>query len=317
MKSSNALSEGRESPTSRPTAGKVGQLAVTAALRVFVFFASLLPLGPGRWLGRRLGDLIRILDRRHRRRVEEQVADRLGLGTAEVHAFARRNFQGYGMTLIEFAKLYRMRQDDFRKHVDYGGFEEMVRSLIAEGRGVLFVTGHYGNWEWCNSNARAIGLTGGSIARPLDNESLNEFVRSIRERNGLTILDKRGAIRKAWALLRENKVVGVLIDQDAGPKGMMSPFLGRAASTISIPVELAIRTGSPMITVVLRRNLSGPKAFTTVFSREVRRPDPAADPEAETRRLVDVLNDDLGKLIMQAPDQWFWIHRRWKSVGRR
>ncbi len=301
----------------RQTRRRFGQAAVLAAARVFVFFVSLLPFGPGRWLGRRIGDLWRTLDGRHRRRAERQVAERLGMDPAGTRDFVRRNFHSYGMTLVEFAMLSRARVEDFPRHIDFDGFEEFIRPIVAEGRGLMFITGHFGNWEWCNSTARHLGLTGGSIARPLDNPGLNEFVRSIRERNGLAILDKRGAVKKARELLLGNHLVGVLIDQDAGPQGMMSPFLGKPASTISIPVEIALRTGSPMIAVALRRGGAGGKAFTMLYSREVRRVDAAADPAAEIRRLVDILNDDLGKIIMQAPDQWFWTHQRWKSAGRR
>lgn len=282
--------------------------------RLVVFALALLPLGVASWCGRRLGDVMRLLDKRHRQRALEQVRDRLGLGDAEARDFVRRNFQSYGMTLAEFAHLSRMNPEDFTKYVDLDRFASVIKGLLAEGQGLILVTAHFGNWEWSNSCARTVGVTGGSIARPLDNPRVNEFVRGIRERNGLRILDKQGAIRKALGALRNNEIVGVLIDQDAGRQGMMSPFLGKPASTITVPVELAIRTGSPMIVFGFRRG-GGEKRFTALTGAEVRRARPGTDPKEETRRLVDALNADLGELIMQAPEQWFWIHRRWKSVG--
>ncbi len=111
--------------------------------------------------------------------------------------------------------------------------------------------------------------------------------------------------------------MGILIDQDAGHGGMMSPFLGRPASTITIPVELAIRTACPMIILGLRRggNVNG-RRFTILLSEKTYRADPDADPAEETKRLLDDVNAGLGDMIMQAPEQWFWIHRRWKSEGR-
>jgi KDO2-lipid IV(A) lauroyltransferase len=216
-----------------------------------------------------------------------------------------------------------MRPEDFPRHIDgLDSFAESVGKLRADGKGVILVTAHFGNWEWCNSCARTLGLEGGSIARPLDNPRVNEFVRSIRERNGMRIFDKAGAIRKALGALRNNNLVGVLIDQDAGVKGLMSPFLGHPASTITVPVELAIRVGCPMIVAGLRRNggaerKAGAKRFTMLFNPEPYRPDPEADPEAEARRLTDALNAGLGEMILQAPEQWFWIHRRWKNKGKK
>lgn len=286
------------------------------AARILVVALSRMPLGMAAWCGRRLGDLLRTVDKCHRQRAYDQVRDRLGLEEAAARDFVRRNFRSYGMTLAEFAHLSRMRPEDFPRYVDIESFADRIRSLLAEGRGVLLITAHFGNWEWCNSLASTVGVTGGSIARPLDNPRLNEFVRGIRERNGLRILDKQGAIRKALGMLRNNELVGVLIDQDAGRGGVMSPFLGKPASTITIPVELAIRNNSPLLVVGLRRGGSD-KRFTVLFTPEPLRPNPDADPAAETRRLIDALNDDLGKMIMPAPDQWFWIHRRWKSVGEK
>lgn len=286
------------------------------AARALVFGLGLLPLGVASWLGRRLGDFARLADKRHRERAREQVADRLGLSGRELDDFVKANFRCYGMTLAEFARLGRMEAKEFHRYVDVGPFKKRIHELLAEGKGLIFITMHFGNWEWCNSLASIFGIDGGSIARPLDNPRVNELVRGIREKNGLRILDKQGAIRKALGALRENKTVGVLIDQDAGRNGMMSPFLGKPASTITIPVELAIRTGCPMLVAGLRRG-GGDRRFTLLFEEKEYRADPNADPKLETRRLLDALNAGLGRLIMQAPEQWFWIHRRWKSVGEK
>ena len=179
----------------------------------------------------------------------------------------------------------------------------------------MIVTAHYGNWEWGNAIAGLLGVSGGSIARPLDNPWLDGYVKKIRERNGLRIYDKQGALRQALRTLRNNGVVGVLLDQDAGPRGLMSPFLGRLASTVPEPVELALRAGSPLVAAVLRRGADG-RRFVVRYNPLPHRPDPGRSPEEEIHRLVDDLNDDLSRFILEEPDQWFWIHRRWKSVGR-
>ena len=284
------------------------------AARMLVGGMSVLPLGAASWLGARMGDLLRLVDKRHRRRVYDQVSDRLGLAGEELDRFVKANFRSYGKTLGEFARLSRMRREDFAQYVDIEPFKKRLEELRAEGKGVIFITAHFGNWEWNNSLASSLGVSGGSIARPLDNPRVNELVRSVRERNGLRIFDKAGAIRKALGALKDNNLVGILIDQDAGHNGLMSPFLGKPASTLTVPVELSIRTGSPMVVVGLRRGGSD-KRFTLLFNPRPHRPNPDADTEQETCRLTDALNEDLGNMIMQAPEQWFWIHRRWKSEG--
>lgn len=288
------------------------------AARTLLFGLSSLPLPAAAWTGRRLGDLIRLADRRHAARAREQAADRLGLSGRELDAFVKRNFQSYGMTLAEFAHLNRMGPDDFVRLVDMDAFREASLRLLAEGKGLLFITAHFGNWEWANSLPPTFGASGCSIARPLDNPRVNELARAIRERNGFRILDKQGAIRKALREIRAGNTAGILIDQDAGPDGMMSPFLGKPASTLTIPVELAVRSGCPMLIAVCRRTPPGEggKRFRMEVDAGPYRADATADPKKETRRLVDALNAGLSEIILRTPDQWFWIHRRWKSKPR-
>ncbi len=285
-----------------------------AAARAVVAGLSLLPLGAAAWVGRRLGDVFRLIDGRHRRRVYAQAAERLGLSGGELDRFVKENFRHYGMVLAEFSHLAGLTDDDLCRTVDLGPLRECVKNLRAEGKGIIFITAHFGNWEWSNATARAFGAEGGCIARPLDNPYLNEYVRRIRERGGMRIFDKQGAIRKALGELRANRMAGILIDQDAGKAGVMSDFLGKPASTITVPIELAMRTGSPMLVVVLRRG-GGERRFSMLFNPIPHRANPDAPVGEETRRLVDAVNADLCRLIMQAPEQWFWLHRRWKSVG--
>ncbi|MDR1535484.1 MAG: lysophospholipid acyltransferase family protein [Planctomycetota bacterium] len=285
-------------------------------VRILVFALAWLPKRFALGLGLRIGDAWRLLDRRRRKTVRTQSADRLGLSPAEAKEFTRRNFRNLGVTLVEFARLSRLSLSDFAGLVDLAGLDGLIRKLLEEGRGVCFITAHFGNWEWCNWLSGVMGLSGGSIARPLDNPRLEMFVKGIREKNGLAIFDKRGAMRQALRTLRNNGVVGALIDQDAGAGGLMSPFLGCPASTITAPVELAMRSGSPILTVALKRTDGPGRRFVARYNPIPHRPCPHTNPKEEIRRLVDAVNADLSRLILEAPEQWFWIHRRWKNQGR-
>ncbi len=285
-------------------------------VRIALFCLSILPMRMAAWCGRRIGDLLRVIDRKHRERAYTQIRDRLGLEGPAADRFVRDNFRHYGMVIAEFAQLSRLNQAQIDAYINYNHADELSKNLLAENKGLILITPHFGNWEWSNSAAHTLGLTGGSVARPLDNPRVNELVRQVRERNGLRILDKKGAIRKALGILRKKGAVGVLIDQDGGRMGIMSPFLGKPASTMAFPVELALRTGSPMLVVGCKRT-SGPKRFTFVHRSEPFRVDMQADKGEEVRRLVDALNAEIGRIIMEAPEQWLWVHRRWKSAGER
>ncbi|MCC8180227.1 MAG: lysophospholipid acyltransferase family protein, partial [Planctomycetes bacterium] len=266
-----------------------------------------------RWIGRRLGGIFRRLDKRHRVRAEQNVMDRLGLPADEAQRFVKRNFQNYGMIIGEFAKLLRYNHADYRRLIDIGDCEPLCRKLLAEGNGVIFLTGHFGNWEWENVMPVAYGLSGGAIARPLDNPFLDRYVKKLREKNGMKILDKGSGFRAALRTLHRKEIIAFLADQDSGRKGMMSPFLGLDASTTTVPAEMALRTGAPMLCVLLRRNPSGSKFPFAVIRSEPIRANPEAEPNGEIRRLVDTMNENLSSMILQAPEQWFWLHRRWKT----
>lgn len=281
--------------------------------RALVWLVSLIPGWLKPWAGRRIGDLYRLVDKRHRVRAEENVKELLGLDQAAAKAFVKRNFRNYGMIFTEFAMLTRMSAKQILEHTDDAGLGDFLRTLTAEGKGVVLITPHYGNWEWAGAAIAPLGFEGGSIARPLDNPRLNEYVKACRERQGFRIFDKQGAIRRGMAALRKGQILAVLFDQDAGRKGVMSPFLGKPASTIAIPVELAMHTGSPIVTVMVRRLPGGKTRFLARFNPAPFRPVPGAEAKAETRRLVDELNADLSRMIMEEPDQWLWIHRRWKT----
>lgn len=295
------------------TRGRTRLIAEYVAVRFGYSVFAYLPFSWSMCLGRAVGALWRRVDRRHRERVAEQVRSRLALPPERVEAFVRKNFEHYGLALAEFCRLGRFSRGDLEKRIDVNGYDAFIGEVLAKGRGAVFIIAHLGNWEWLCSSIPLFGFTGGAIARPLDNPLVNEFVRTIRERQGLRILDKQGAIRGALKCLKNGEALGALIDQDAGYLGLMSPFLGETASTITVPMELALRVGSPMVTVAMIREEGRPGHFKVVYDPVVEYPDPDAEPGTEIKRLVDLFNDKLGKLVMVAPEQWFWAHRRWKT----
>lgn len=287
-----------------------------ALFRTFYAFLSLLPLGAAAWVGRRIGDIWFWADKRHRDIGVRQIRERLGLDETEAVRCIRKTFRHFGMVLAEFCHLDQMnRASDFTDRVDLCGLPRLIRELLSRGKGVIFVTGHYGNWEMINTLAAVNGLTGASIARPLDNPLLNDFARGVRERLGMRVLDKFGAIRGAMKLLQGNNVVGLLVDQDAGGgiHAIMSPFFGTLASTVTTPVQMAIRTGAPILVGIAARTGDKDSRFVMRYVPEPLYPDLNADRERETQRLVDAINASLEAMIRRSPEQWLWIHRRWKT----
>jgi Kdo2-lipid IVA lauroyltransferase/acyltransferase len=195
--------------------------------------------------------------------------------------------------------------------VDWGGQERTFRELLAEGRGVLFATGHLGNWEMSGAVMRLRGFCQATLARPLDNALLDRYVNAVRSRSGLKVIAKFGAIRGVVRRLRAGQGVGMLMDQDGGRQGVFAPFFGVDASTLPTAADLAIRTGSPIVVAAMHRT-DQPLRFVCRMEPTLR-PDPKADAREERMRLVGEMNRQLENLIRAAPAQWLWMHRRWKT----
>lgn len=289
---------------------------VYAVMRMAFFLLALPPLGSARRIGARLGDLIRLVDRRHRRITETQVAERLGLGPEETRDFVKRNFRHYGMLVAEVCQSTRMSLDGIRRLIDEDSLAEMrktVGSLLAEGRGLIIISAHYGNWEWSILTSAWCGYRGAAMARRVDNPLVDAYFRRQRERAAMRIIDKGDGYRAALRILAANDCVAVLSDQDSGKRAMLASFLGKPASTITIPAEMAMRTGAPMLVSLLRRipERNG-ASFCMRLSRPIRA-NPGAEPNAEARRLVEAMNAGIEAIIREDPVQWFWAHRRWKN----
>ncbi|MDR1611473.1 MAG: lysophospholipid acyltransferase family protein [Planctomycetota bacterium] len=293
--------------------GALRNCAEYAAAGMGAFFVDLLPFSWATGLGAAMGAVAHRLLRGRRELAVRQAGERLGLDEPAARRLVGENFRHYGKVAAELCRLAKISDREYDRRTAYGETLKLARELLAEKKGLLFVTAHHGNWEWANAWPKANGLGGVCIARPLDNPLLDGWLRRVRERRGLRVIDKAGALRAALKALRNNGIVGILIDQDAGPRGLMSPFLGKPASTETLPVELAVRLGTPMLAVAAVRAPGAASAFTLRLAGGVVRARPGADPAREVPRLTDELNARLGQLIREAPEQWFWVHRRWKT----
>ncbi|HUM03451.1 MAG TPA: lysophospholipid acyltransferase family protein, partial [Thermoanaerobaculia bacterium] len=187
---------------------------------------------------------------------------------------------------------------------------ETVRSALAAGRGLFLLTAHFGNWEYSALATAAIGVPVAVIARPMDNPLLETFLRRFRERNGNTVVYKTEAAREMLRILKHGGTIGILADQHAmTADAVVVPFFGRPASTTSIVARLADRTEAPIIpsfcvrTGPARYRMEyGPVIDVRTLSPEERRPAP----------LTARLNLEVENVVRRDPEQWLWLHNRWR-----
>lgn len=284
-----------------------------AGARVAFAVARALPLSLAVFLGRVIVFAVACVQKRNRRFVEAQMRACFGDRYTDAD-YARLSWAcvlHFGTFLAEFSRLPDLRPDTIDHYVDWEETLPVVHDLLAEGKGLLMATGHIGNWEMCGVGAAQKGILCGAVARPIDNPRIDAWVNGMRRRGGLEVWPKSGALMPLLRALRAGKGVGILLDQDAGQDGVFAPFLGQPASTIPSVAEIALRTGTPILPLIMHRK-DAPMRFVFRMGR-IHRPDPTADPAAERMRLIREVNADLSTLIAQAPSQWFWVHRRWKT----
>ena len=219
-----------------------------------------------------------------------------------------RHFCCMAMELMHTPR--RMHLTNYRDHVDLVGHRPILDQLITGGRPLIFLSGHYGNWELAGYVFGLFGFPTVSIARTLDNPYLDRYLRSFRERTGQFLIPKSGGFDQMVEVLRSGQVLCFLADQDAGQRGMYVDFFGRPASTHKAIALLAIEHRAPVVVGVARR--VGPGFRYEIRCEDIIDPDDLAGTPDDARMLTQRFTAALERLIRQDPTQYLWLHRRWK-----
>ncbi len=223
-----------------------------------------------------------------------------------------RNFVYLGIEVLFTTRL--ITPGRWRRHVTFGDVSESVRLLVRHDRPLIFVAGHFGNWEVVGYNLAAMGFPVYAVARPLDNPFISDYIYGIRQNRGMTILDKKGVAARAADIMEHNGCLCFIADQDAGRKGCFVDFFGRKASTYKSIALLAIRFDAPVM-VGFGRRLDEEYHFA-MGVRRVIHPREWADKDDPMTWLTQEYTRALEDVIRTAPEQYLWTHRRWKHRPR-
>jgi KDO2-lipid IV(A) lauroyltransferase len=270
---------------------------------------GLLPWRVALWGGTLLGGAFFLFDAPHRRLTEQNLALAFpDWPRAEVRRVARAVFGHFGRLLIEVLRFSQIPKAQLRDMVEFEGLEH-VRAALAEGKGVIFVAGHFGFWE-LQGFAHTLELPPMAVvARPLDNPRLHSLLERARTRLGNSVIYRRGGLRRILRTLQAGGIVAVMIDQHIQTADATTvTFFGRPASTTTAVGALALRTGAPVVPVFALP--LGYGRYRLVYERPVEPPGhDSADPVRElTQRSTDVLE----RYVRQYPHLWLWMHRRWR-----
>ena len=296
------------------TRSRAGLLAASLGLWLLVPFGWLLahlPSAVGLAAGRRLGDLLWwALPRR--RAVALDNLQRVFGGErppAEIRRLGRRSFQHVGMNLIEACRYLLRPTHVMVSRVRVEGLQHF-QAAAAHGRGVFILTAHFGNWELLAAAHVLTGVPLSIVTRPLDHPLLEDLASRFRRRSGAELIVKRQAVREVLSALRRQRMVGILLDQNATrAEGVFVPFFGSPASTSKGLALLALRTGAPVVPIFLRREPDGRHCMDVSAALP-----PPADGEIAT--YTSMFNRAIEAAIRRAPEQWLWMHDRWRTRPR-
>ena len=281
------------------------------ALRLFAMFVHMFRVETNYVTARLMGDVMYLLDRRHRRIAHEHL--RLSFPDWDeptIRRVARQSMRHMVYLVVDMLFTPRLITPTTRqRYIRLHNMVESLRRAVRQERGMIFVTGHFGNWEISGYMMATLGFPVVSVARPLDNPLLNQYLLGVRERTGQTILDKKGAVDQVDRILTDRGSLAFIADQDAGRRGMFVDFFGRAASTFKTIALVAARYEVPVVVAYTRR--VGAFRFEVGVQRII---DPSewAGEDDPIRWLTQEYTRELENAVRRAPEQYLWLHRRWK-----
>lgn len=288
------------------------QVAMYLMLRYIIAALDVFTYDFARRVGKLIGRIMYVLDAKHRKIAVKNIerAEGMPKKPREVHRLVRRVYEHFAVGAIETLLIPRMTtRGDLDRFVKLENFH-LVDEALAKGRGVIVVLAHMGNWEVSGLAVSLKGYDLSSIARPIENPFMDAYVNRLRKSTGQEIIPKHRAVRSMAETLKANKILAILADQNARKNGIFVPFFGRPASTVRSPALMALKYGAPILAVKTFR--SGRNEYRVVMTPEIPIPK-GTDREKIIEKITADVTARLEEFIREHPDQWMWLHARWKT----
>jgi Kdo2-lipid IVA lauroyltransferase/acyltransferase len=296
---------------SRPRSLVVDYL-VYLLVRVLVAAIQLLPYRTACQVAAGLAWLAYHVDRRHRLVAADNLRQAFPgrYGEAELDALVRAVYRHFCTLIVDIIQLPRKLQPNtWRRHVFID--EPRWSRLLLSGRPLLIVTGHFGNWELGGYTFGLLGVPSYAVARELDNPFLDAYLRRFRESTGQKLLAKKGDFDQMEAILANGGILATLGDQDAGQRGLFVDFFGRPASTHKAIALLALEHRVTAVVAGAAKVGTNPLRYEGIIEDVILPEEYAGKPDA-VRAMTQRFTTALERMVRRYPEQYFWLHRRWK-----
>ena len=291
---------------------KLADYSVYLVIRGIVAVAQMMTVEQSYEFARILARILYTFDSRHRKIGLENLKHAFGdeYGDAQRDQIIRGVYEHFCMLLMEILHIPRkLDPTTWRDRITLVGQGEVLNRLL-EGGPLIMLTGHFGNWEMAGYLFGVFGFPPNSVARTLDNPYLDAFLRGFRERTGQRMIPKNGGYGQMLEVLRGGGILSFLADQDAGQRGLYVDFFGRPASTHKAIALLAIEHNAPVVVGYARR--IGPEFRYEVGCDAIIEPSEWAESSDGVRLLTQRYTSALEGYIRKNPEQYLWLHRRWK-----
>lgn len=300
-----------KTPASLPIAMRLRYGAEAAVFFVAIGFFRLLGVEAasalGGFIGRHVFYRVRVIMNRARENLRGAFPEK---SADEIEAIVREMCDNLGRTVAEYGHLgkFSIHGDDPRMQIDNA---DIGRACVASGKGVMFFSGHFANWELMPFVATQLGFDGGEVYRPQNNPIIDRWLVAQRAKNGPKDQVAKGVqgTKRIFTLLRRGKSIFLLADQKTN-EGIAAPFFGREAMTTPAPAALALKLGSILLPTSIER-LKGSRFHMVIY------PPLAFAPSGEHDRdiflLTCAISEAIEKMVRARPSQWLWIHRRWPT----
>jgi KDO2-lipid IV(A) lauroyltransferase len=289
----------------------VADYGVYLIVRLAVCVVQALSLTKALAFGRFLAWVAYYVDRRHREVARDNLRHAYPAASeAAIDRLVRAVYRHFCGVLMEMMQLpRRLHPYNWQKYV------RMVRPELAIGRMIsdrplLMVLGHFGNWEMAGYIIGLFGFRTYAVARRIDNPHLDRFLARFRSGTGQTILDKNADYDRILQVLKGGGAIALVADQDAGPRGLFVDFFGRPASTFKSIALLALEYDADLVVAGVPR-VGEPMRYRIEAEELIRPAEYAGRPDA-VKAITQRFTAALERVVRRHPEQYFWLHRRWK-----
>ena len=292
---------------------KISDFVQYISLKTLVAVIRLIPLHIGVLVLKSLAYLFYLFDKKQRKIAYENLRNAYGdeLSDIQIRKIIRSNYLHFALVWLDFVKLPRIvNTSNWQNYFQVEGLE-FARKARKEGKGIIFVTGHVGNWEVLGCAFDFFFHPLHSIAKHLKNPFVDRFLTRLREEGRQKIIFAEDASREIIRVLRNNKFLGILVDQNARENNIFVDFFGQKAATTRSVATISLKMGAPIIMSFLRRTNRKYK-FKITLSKPIQI-ERTGNLEKDILSLTQRYTTIIESRIREHPHEWLWMHRRWKT----